>query len=119
MRFRHTILCLAVALSCLKYGSDMAHGQSPALPEAQNQPDTQDQQGQFSKAISYAIEALKLSEEKFGRDHRATARRLNSLAFLYHRQGNHAEAEPLYLRSLAIREEVLGPEHPEVAVTHF
>ncbi|CAN0489574.1 unnamed protein product [Laminaria digitata] len=30
-------------------------------------------------------------------------------------QGKYAEAEPLYERSQAIRENVLGPEHPEVA----
>ncbi len=30
-------------------------------------------------------------------------------------QGKYAEAEPLYERSQAIREKVLGPEHPDVA----
>ncbi|CAN0337603.1 unnamed protein product, partial [Ectocarpus sp. 12 AP-2014] len=30
-------------------------------------------------------------------------------------QGNHAEAQPLCERSLAIRERMLGPEHPDVA----
>ena len=33
----------------------------------------------------------------------------------YRAQGNYAEAEPFYRRSLAIREKVLGPEHPDVA----
>ena len=40
---------------------------------------------------------------------------LNDLAELYQTQGNYAEAKPLYLRSLAIREKALGPEHPRVA----
>lgn len=40
---------------------------------------------------------------------------LNNLALLYHAQGNYAEAEPLYKRSLAIVENALGPEHPNVA----
>ena len=31
--------------------------------------------------------------------------------------GNYAAAEPLYRRSLAIREKVLGPEHPDVAAS--
>lgn len=31
------------------------------------------------------------------------------------RQGKHGEAGPLYKCSLAIREEVLGPENPEAA----
>lgn len=30
-------------------------------------------------------------------------------------QGKHAEAEPLFKRSLAIDEEVYGPDHPQVA----
>ena len=40
---------------------------------------------------------------------------LNNLAALYDDQGNYAEAAPLYRRSLAIRENTLGPEHPDVA----
>ncbi len=35
--------------------------------------------------------------------------------FLYDNQSKYAEAEPLYKRSLAIREKALGPEHPDVA----
>ena len=33
---------------------------------------------------------------------------------LYRPQGRYAEAEPLYKRSLAIREKALGPDHPDV-----
>lgn len=40
---------------------------------------------------------------------------LKNLALLYHAQGKYDEAEPLYQRSLAIWEKVLGPEHPAVA----
>ena len=32
-------------------------------------------------------------------------------------QGNYAEAEPLYQRSLAINERALGPHHPGVAIS--
>lgn len=32
-------------------------------------------------------------------------------------QGKYGEAEPLYERSQAIREKMLGPEHPDVAVS--
>ncbi len=117
MRFRHTILCLAVILSCVTLGSDMAYGQSPALDEAYNRANTLSQQGRDSEAIPYAREALRLGEEDFGPDHPTTAIFLNALAFLYHHQGNYAEAEPLYRRSLTIREKALGPEHPNVAVS--
>jgi tetratricopeptide (TPR) repeat protein len=34
---------------------------------------------------------------------------LNNLAGLYYSQGKYAEAEPLYKRSLQIREKTLGP----------
>ncbi len=40
---------------------------------------------------------------------------LNNLAELYRVQGRYAEAEPLYQRSLAIREKTPGPEHSDVA----
>ena len=40
---------------------------------------------------------------------------LNNLANLYHDQGQHAKAEPLYQRALAMREKALGSEHPNVA----
>ena len=38
-------------------------------------------------------------------------------AGLYKTQGHYAEAEPLYQRSLAIREKAFGPEHPHVATS--
>jgi tetratricopeptide (TPR) repeat protein len=40
---------------------------------------------------------------------------LNNLAELFRDQGKYAKAEPLYQRSLAIREKTLGPEHSYVA----
>ncbi len=117
MRLGHTILCLAVILSCLTHGYDMAYGQSPALLEAYNRYNTYYPQGNYSEAIRYATEALRLGEEEFGPDHTTTARLLNDLAFLHDAQGNYAEAEPLYRRSLAILEKALGPEHPDVAAS--
>lgn len=36
---------------------------------------------------------------------------------LYEAQGQYAQAEPLYKRSLAIREKTLGPDHPDVALS--
>ena len=35
-----------------------------------------------------------------------------NLAKLYGAQGRYSEAEPLYQRALALRERVLGAEHP-------
>jgi hypothetical protein len=42
---------------------------------------------------------------------------LNNLALLYVAQGQPAAAEPLFKRSLAIREKAHGAEHPDVAAT--
>ena len=36
---------------------------------------------------------------------------------LYTSQGQYANAEPLYKRSIVIKERVLGPDHPDVAVS--
>ncbi|MDP2278041.1 MAG: CHAT domain-containing protein, partial [Nitrospirota bacterium] len=48
-------------------------------------------------------------------DHPNVATSLNNLAGLYEPAGRYAEAEPLYKRSLEIREKALGREHPSVA----
>jgi tetratricopeptide (TPR) repeat protein len=40
---------------------------------------------------------------------------LNQLAILYNSQGKYNEAEPLYRRSLSIREKQLGENHPDFA----
>jgi tetratricopeptide (TPR) repeat protein len=40
---------------------------------------------------------------------------LSKLAYLYKSQGQYEAAEPLYRRALAIRERVLGPDHPDTA----
>ena len=42
---------------------------------------------------------------------------ITSLAVLYQAQGDYAKAEPLLLRSLEIREKVLGECHPLVATS--
>jgi tetratricopeptide (TPR) repeat protein len=42
---------------------------------------------------------------------------LNNLACLYESMGRYTEAEPLYVRSLAISEEDLGANHPDTATS--
>ena len=46
-----------------------------------------------------------------GPEHSEVGTSLSNLALLYQNQSRYAEAEPLYKRSLAIREKALGPEH--------
>ena len=47
-----------------------------------------------------------------GADHPATASSLNNLALLYDAMGRYGEAEPLYLRALAIWTQTLPENHP-------
>ena len=70
-------------------------------------------QGYYSVAVGKI--ALKLAEYSHGSSHPSVATRLNGLAGLYMRYGRYAEAEPIYKRSLEIREKALGPDHPYVA----
>ena len=43
--------------------------------------------------------------------------RPSACCLLYKSQGRYEAAEPLYQRALAIREKVLGPDHPSVATS--
>ena len=41
---------------------------------------------------------------------------LNNQAETYKEEGRYADAEPLYMRVLAINEKALGPDHPSVGL---
>ena len=43
---------------------------------------------------------------------------LNNLAALLRKMSKVEQAEKLYMRSLSIREEALGPDHPQVSSCH-
>ena len=58
-----------------------------------------------------------VAKKALGFNHPSVATSLNNLAELYKTQGQYAQAEPLYKRSLAIREKALGPDHPDVATS--
>jgi tetratricopeptide (TPR) repeat protein len=53
-----------------------------------------------------------LRERQLGAAHPHVATSLNNLANLYRSQGRYADAEPLYLRALAILFHSLGTDHP-------
>ncbi len=69
-------------------------------------------QGRYTDAEEPLKAALK-EVQRLGQDS-PLGTTLNKLALLYHAQGMYAEAEPLYKRSLAIRE-ALGSEHSNLA----
>jgi len=72
------------------------------------------QQVDYAEAERLFLAALE-EAEKLGLQDPRLATSLLALGEVYHFQGRHAQAEPLYQRSLAIREKSLGPEHPDVA----
>ena len=55
-----------------------------------------------------------MARERHGDGHTLFATAIEWLAELYRAQGRYAEAEPLYKRSLSIREKALGPNHADV-----
>jgi tetratricopeptide (TPR) repeat protein len=65
-------------------------------------------------AIQAYEKAIALQTEE---DSVELAKNLNNLANLYRVQGRYGEAEPLYVRSLSIREQQLGTNHPSVALS--
>jgi tetratricopeptide (TPR) repeat protein len=68
----------------------------------------------YFAAAGYYRKAAELVPE--GHDEQL-AKYLNMAGRAYNEAGRYSEAEPLYKRSLQIREKVLGPEHPDVAAS--
>jgi len=71
-------------------------------------------EGRYSDAVNSFQAAVK-EAEAFGPQDPRLATSLNNLAELYRLEGMFVDAEPLYKRSLAIREKALGPAHTDVA----
>ena len=57
---------------------------------------------------------LDIREQVLRPQHPDIAASLDTLAKLYHAQGQYEQAEPLIKRALAIREQALGPQHPDI-----
>jgi tetratricopeptide (TPR) repeat protein len=72
-----------------------------------------DREQEFTLAQDYFQRAIELQTKFQQQADLATS--LNNLAGLYRAMGRYTEAEPLFVRSLAIREEQLGANHPDTA----
>jgi len=70
--------------------------------------------GDFRRAEAFFKRALAKAEE-LGPQERGIA--LNGLGELYRRQGRHADAERMLRRAIEVKEEGLGPDHPDVATS--
>ncbi|HEY9719086.1 MAG TPA: tetratricopeptide repeat protein, partial [Trichormus sp.] len=73
------------------------------------------QEGKYSEAENFLHAAL--MEAETGQDEMQVALSLDNLAEVYFEQGKYDKAEPLYQRSLRIRERVLEPEHEDIVAS--
>ena len=73
--------------------------------------------GQYREATTAAETLIDLTSRRFGEGRSEFATASEWLALSKQRLGETAEAEPLYWRSLAIREKALGPEHRDVGTS--
>ena len=71
--------------------------------------------GNYAAALVEARRYEAAVKAAFGQDHTNYADALTWLAGVYRKQGQHGEAEGPFKRALAIREKVLGEDHPDVA----
>ena len=74
------------------------------------------QKGDIAGATLAAAKALEAGKSALGPDDQQLASMQNNLAAFYRMQKRYAEAEPLYLQAIAIREKALGRDHPAVAL---
>jgi class 3 adenylate cyclase/tetratricopeptide (TPR) repeat protein len=75
------------------------------------------QRGRYPESEAISRGALALAE-RLGAEHPEVATSLGNIAIVLQRSGRYAEAQPLYERSLEIRERVLEPDHPSLAISN-
>lgn len=72
----------------------------------------------FDEARMYLEHALRIDEQQPEKNELMIAEDLSLLALLFHIKGMYTEARPLFERTLAIQQRLLGDEHPETATAH-
>ena len=73
--------------------------------------------GEQNLAIECFEKAINLASNSTTKADTELATSLNNLARLYYLIGKYAQAEPLYVRALAIKEKQLGSNHPDTATS--
>ena len=74
-----------------------------------------EKQGNYSEALEYFSEALKIQEKVFGPYHISVATSFNNIGNIYFEQNNYSKALENFIKSLEIKEDVLGKEHLDTA----
>jgi tetratricopeptide (TPR) repeat protein len=101
----------------------MEHAIGPHHPDVANILNTwagmYEELGESAEAERLAQRSVAMIEEVTGGTEMEVlqVQSLGMLAEIYRMQGRYAEAEPLYQQALAIKKKVLGPEHPDMAMT--
>jgi len=83
-----------------------------------NLADFFEERSQLNKAEVFYKKAIKIREEKLGKNHTDTATSYNNLAGLYRSMGRYEDAETLYKKAIKIREEKLGKNHTDTATSY-
>ena len=117
MRFRVLTTMLLTYIALTLTASTAIADDEDDLIAAIEKAEKLEKEARYDAAAVQYEKALKLAPRVFGENHANTTAILNNLAILYQTQGKYAEAEPLYLRSLAIREKVQGQVQPDVAIS--
>ncbi|MGE0200162.1 MAG: tetratricopeptide repeat protein [Candidatus Melainabacteria bacterium] len=120
-RYRRRITALT-ALSLALSGQGLtARAQSTmweAYTDAGNRAVEYGDYAQAEKQYQYAVAAGETMSGKKGAGTSKLGQALNNLAEIYRIQGRYAEAEPLYLRAIQVKEKALGNTHPSLATSY-
>jgi tetratricopeptide (TPR) repeat protein len=108
-----SLLFLLLAFS----GNLLAHAQEDNWGNLNNQAVTLSRQGQFSAAIAAEKAALQIIQGTATSLPLDIAGIMSNLGWLYSTQKQYALAESFLKRTLAIRERILGQDHPDVVNT--
>lgn len=107
---------LAAALAALVLGPLVpAQAQQAEFERLNQETNALYQQGQYSRAITSASQAVRVAESTFGAEHPNVGTALNGLALMLASQGQYEQVEALYRRALAIYEKAFGANHANVA----
>jgi tetratricopeptide (TPR) repeat protein len=107
-RWVAVIVCLSLAGLALGQDANLWQQHAETAKKAHQQGD---------EVLAEKLLQLSYQEaERFGPDDPRFAISMHNLANLYATQGKYSQAEPLYLRAVAVLEKARGAEHPQTAL---
>jgi tetratricopeptide (TPR) repeat protein len=110
--FRALACCTVLALLL---PSAVRADDAEELPKLLAEYRAQYKAGRYQQAEPIARQMLAMAE-KSGKPE-TIGRHLNIMATVYWAEGRYAEAEPLFKRAIEVRQQALGPEHVDVAMS--